>query len=352
MARLFILGLVSMLLIACSDTAIEEKEAVEDDVKEQVVETKTVEQYIEEFKDAVSYEALVAETEINVLNPVDVDGDSIPEMVLVVNEDILNGYVAVFKVENEDWVEMSREAYTSTTYIQLSFVDKLQYQDSPKEAFLVGVEEAGARNMYKGLNVFMYNETEKKIKQNIRFQIDPSQNESDLVTGNKLSFMNIEGKQITYEFQNGQFIDGEGKRFGTIIDDELAQLLGTTINDHYLTLYDTYEEAIDKISETPEQKQDSFGSNCSVYESFYICEDGVEGKIYSYYMTPLNEVTVEDLETYFGQPITISGWENLMDDRYTYSAEIFTPDSMYGMEFESDSPNAKLQLFSFTPKYE
>ena len=76
MARLFILGLVSMLLIACSDTAIEEKEAVEDDVKEQVVETKTVEQYIEEFKDAVSYEALVAETEINVLNPVDVDGEA------------------------------------------------------------------------------------------------------------------------------------------------------------------------------------------------------------------------------------------------------------------------------------
>ena len=339
MIRLVTLVVISILLVGCNNTEIEGK--VAQTVEEAVVETKTEEQYIEEFKIAMNYDVLVAETENSTLNAVDVDGDSISEIVLVANEDVFNAYVATFRLKNNKWIEMSRKAYTSTTYIQLSYVDKLQYQDSSKAAFVIGVEEAGAGSIYKDLNVFMYDEVGQKIKQIVRFPIDPEYNAIDVVKDNQLDFKDLEGNQINYEFQDGQFIDSTGQRLGAIVDEDLVQLLGTKVNDYYFMLNDSYEEAVEKVFETPELKQDSFGADCAFYDSFYIC-DGTE-VLYDYYITPLNEVSVAHLESYFKEPILIERWINQMEDGYLYTANINTPDAMYNMEFDSDSPNAKLK---------
>ena len=349
MIRLFLLALVSLLLVACSDVAREEKEG--ETIEEAVVEKKTEEQYIEEFKSVMSYDALVAETENSSLTPVDVDGDAIPEMVLIVNEDTFNAYVAMFKTENDEWIEIGRKAYTSNIYVQLSFVDKLQYQDSSKTAFVISDEIAGAGDLFKSLNVFMYDEAGQEIKRTVHFHIDPNYDAVDVVKDNQLNFKDLEGNEISYAFQDGQFVDNTGQRLGTIIDEELAQLLGTTINNHYLTLYDTYEEAVEKISETPELKEDSAGIMCANYPSFYFCEYSVEEGIAIYNMKPLHEVTAEQLEGYFGQPVIIYEWGDVENDGY-YFAEVSTSDSMYGLRFDSDSPQAKLELLSFAPIYE
>ena len=346
MARLLILGLVSLLLVACSDTAVEEKKAGnhEEAIKEEVANKKTPEQYIEEFKDAVNYDELVAKNENSELYPVDVDGDSIPEMVLIENKDIYNAYVTTFKLTNEEWGEVSKEAYSSITYIQLYFIDTLKYEDSSKAAFVVKVEEAGANNMYNGLNVFMYDEVEQKVKQTVRFQIEPTESEKGLVQENHMSFIDIEGNQINYEFQDGQLIDSDGKRFGAIIDDELAQLIGTTVNNYYLSPNDTYEEAIEKISETPELKKD-VEADCAFYDSFYIC-DGTN-VLTDFYITPLNDVTVEQLKPYFEEPIMLSDIGDYWEGVITVYDEYSTPVSMYVMKFDAASQKLTEMLVSF-----
>ena len=107
-----------------SRAAVEEREA--EIAEEAVVEKKIKEQYIEGFQRAMSYDALVAEIENSSLTPVNVDEDTIPEMGLIVNEDIFNTYVTTFKLKNDNWIEVGRKAYTSTIYVQLSFIDRLQ----------------------------------------------------------------------------------------------------------------------------------------------------------------------------------------------------------------------------------
>ena len=205
MKKLIRLSLLSLLLVACSDAAVEEKNV--DTVTEKAEEKKSVAQYVEEFKEFINYEGLVAETEDSSVTPVNLDGTSAPEMVLIVNDQIKRAYVATYKLKDDKWVEIGKKDYTSNTYINLSFVDKLQYESSSKADFVVGVEEAAATSVFKDLNIFMYDEDRKEVKHKVSFELGTDYNDVEVVKNNQFRFTDIEGNRIHYTFQDGQFID-------------------------------------------------------------------------------------------------------------------------------------------------
>lgn len=337
-----------MLLVACSDAKVDEKAADGETevIEATVVEVKTEAEYEADFKSAVGFDALVAGTENSSVNPVDIVGDTIPEMVLIVNGDVLNAYFSVYQLVDDEWIEMDRKTYTSMTYVQLSFEDQLRYEDSSKAAFVIDVDEAGAKYVFKNLDVYMYDGTQQKLKRAVSFGVDVEYNEMQLLKANQFSFKDISGNELNYTFKNGQFIDPQGKRLGEVIDEELAHMLGTTINSHYLTLGENFEELLDKISEKANIEQGVQGNDCAQFPTFYFCDTGVGMPVSIFDIMPTNEVTAKQLEGYFGEPLAIFPFGDVGTDGY-YFAEIYMDDRMYGMRFDSDSSDAKLELFSF-----
>ena len=341
MLRKTILILITLLLVACSNTIVNDNKIV----KENMTQTKEPKQYIEDFKNTITYEELIKEIDDINLTPVDLNGDSISEVVLVINEDTYNSSVTIYQLHKNDWIEISKEEYKSTIYNQLYFVEKLQYKNTPKEAFVVGIEEAGASKINREIEVFMYNETNSKMYPTVHFQVDQSIQFSDVVKNNKIKSFNNDG-EIIYKFNDGQFIDTEGNRLGEIIDKELAQLVGTTINNYYISDTDSYYTAVEKITEVRESEEYFAGGLCSFYNTFFICDGDHNGGIYNYYIIPKNEVSVSQLSSYFKVPIIINEWENLEESGTTYSAEISINNRTYQLEFDSNSENAKLTLMS------
>ena len=341
MVRLLMIGFLSVFLVACSETA-EDKNTLEE-ATEVAVEAKTDEQYVEGFKSAINYETLIAGTENSSVTPVDVDGDSIPEMVLIVNEQVNSAYIATYKWTNNQWTKVTKDIYTSPMYVQLSFEEMLHYEQTSKSAFVIGVEEAAAGDVFKDLDVFMFDDVSGQVNKKVSFQLDTQYNNVVVVKDNKFNFKNLDGIQIDYTFQDGQFIDHAGNRLGTLIEDDLADLIGTTINNYYLSLTDTYESAIAKISETADITADDFYDACAYYDTFSFCNTGEGMELSIIDLIPSKTVTASELEKYFGEPIIIIDSQNSPENLGYFFAEVMTESMMYGLEFDGTSTDAKLK---------
>lgn len=339
MIRLGMGLLLMILLVGCSDSETSESESAAVETPEEVVEVKTDAQYVEEFKSAINYETLIAGTENSSVTPVDVDGDAIPEMVLLVNEQINSVYMATYKWQDNEWVEVTKNVYESAMYVQLTFVEKLQYEQATKAAFVIGIDDAGAGNVFKSLDVYMFDEENAQVKKNVSFQLSTQYEDFNVVKDNTFSFESLEGEQIDYTFKDGELIDAKGNRFGALIDDELAALIGTTINDYYLSFTDTYDTALDKITEMADIRADAFFESCAYYDTFSFCNAGEGVGIFNIEILPTKKVTANELEAYFGEPIIII---DTPETAGNYFAEIVTENVMYGFEFDGPSADATL----------
>ena len=71
--------------------------------------------------------------------------------------------------------------------------------------------------------------------------------------------------------------------------------------------------------------------------------------MHAYYISPANEVTVDDLSSFFNQTLEVNEWEAMMSGGYSYTTEIMTESGMYNLEFDGDDPEALLEFISYIP---
>lgn len=353
---LYLLTLI-ILMVGCSNEdantkngsgEVANKNTQESQKEVQQIEKKTPEEYLEEFKKTTEYQEIKSE-DIAFNEVVDFEGDELPEIVLGVNSDVIQSEVLIFKLQNEVWEKASSFTYDTSLAIRLEQNVKFTYDDSVKEAFAFETVEAYANTMSSSVVILNYNNETATFEElaNIKLQSTDTLN---LSLGNNKFNVIGESDTLKYNFKNGELVDDEGKRIGLIIDDELAKLIGTTINNYFITYGDSYYTAQEKITEPLEQETYYEGGLCSFYSSFFICNSDHQGLIYAYYITPTNMVTVEDLSRFFNQSIDIIETENMIDDSGTfYSSEIVTDIGTYQLEFNGNSPQAELEMIIFIP---
>ena len=346
---------MGFLLVGCTDESPKDatEENVEKELAEEVVEKRTSEQYLAEFKATPVYQERIQGIEESFLDPVDFEGDEVPEMVLGTNDDITHSVVTIYKLENDQWIEYTAIKYESNMHVYLEPIGKLSYEDgSLKEALAFGRSEAQATSMSQSFSILNYNENNKKIEELVTIPLESTETYSESLEDNKLIINAEDGSTISYIFKNGTIVDEDGNRLGIIIDEDVANITGSTINDHYISLTDHYYNAKSKIKESLKMEEYYEGALCAVYETFYICDYYTEhGGMYAYYIMPKNKVTIEEMGTIFNEPLKIEKWENMMGDGYAYTAEVATESGIYSLEFDGELPDSVLESISYVPSF-
>jgi len=345
---------LSLLLAGCSNDETT-KEKTEEDVKKEQVgkvsEKKTREQYLAEFEGTPTYQESIEGKEGGFLEAVDFDGDEIPEMVHGVNEDATHSKVSIYKLEDEQWNQTTAFDYESGTHISLVPIGKLKYDNgSLKEALAFGRTEAQANSTSQGFSILNYNEHTQMVEELLNIPLQSSEIYSESLKENKITVYDQKGYTVNYIFKNGEVVDSNGKRLGLIIDEALAKITGTTINDYYLSLKDSYSTAKDKIKEPFKTEEYYEGALCSFYDTFFICDYHKDnGGMHAFYITPKKEVTVEEIAGAFNKELEIKEWENMMEGGYSYTAEVKTESGLYSLQFDGQSTDSILEFISYVP---
>lgn len=338
--------MLSFLLVGCTDD-----NAHEETVDEEVIEKKTVEQYVAEFEATPNYQKRIEGIEVHFLEPVDFEGDEVPEMVLGTDDALTTSNVTVFKLENDQWIQDTALHFESIVHISVEPIGKLTYEDGTlKEAFAFGRREAHATSMSESFSILNYNEDTQTIEEPVSIPLQSTEMYRASLEENKITVIAQNGSTVDYRFKNGEIVDQNGNRLGIIINEELAELVGTNINDYAISLVDSYYVAQSKIKEALLAEEYNEGAICSFYETFFICDYHKEnGGMHAYYITPKKEVKVVELTKIFNRTVDIEKWDNEMEGGYSYTAEVMTDSGMYNLQFNGESPDSVLEFIVYVP---
>lgn len=296
-----------------------------------------------DFESSIVYDERIQGMEVIFTEIVDFEGNEIPEIVIGTNDEgtATECSVTIYKIENDEWKEDMTFTYNSNTATFLDSFGKLTYDDgSLKEALAFSRFEAGASAMSQSFSILNYNEKTNAIEELINMPLESTDSLTwDLNKNTFTVTSSHDGTIFDYIFKNGHIIDSNGEAIGVIIDENLAELVGTSINNYFISLDDSYYVAKSKITEPLLDE--------SNYETFFICN--YEGGMHAYHITPANKVTVDDLSTFFNKTLEISEWENLMDGGYSYTAEVITESGMYQLEFNSNTALSLLESLTYIP---
>ena len=347
---IFSIFTLSFLLVGCTNDENKEEEAKKD-IVEEVAEKKTIEQYLAEFEASPLYQERIEGKLGGFLEAVDFEGDEVPEMVLVSEDDPTLSTVTIYTLENDQWTETVTFDYKSAMDIFLVPIGKLPYDDgTKKEALAFGRTEAQATSTSQGFSILDYNEDTQTIEELVNIPLQSSETYSVDLDENTITVYDEDGYAVNYIFKNGELVDNNGKRAGMIIDENLAEVTGTTINDYYLHVKDTYLAAKEKIQEPLKTEEYYEGAMCAFYDTFFICDYHKEnGGMHAFYITPKKEVTVEELSNALNQTLEIKEWENMMEGGYSYTAEVKTELGLYSLRFNGDSPDSALEFIAYVP---
>lgn len=346
---------ICLLLISCSNnennvekTEKNHKSEVEEAIEEKV-ENKTDEQYLSEFKLSDAYQNYTQDTEVVFTEVIDFEGDGVPEIALGTNNEQTECNVSIYKIDNSEWVEDVIFTYTSNIAIFLDPLGKLTYDNgSQKEALAFSWSEAGASSMSQSFSILNFNKDTNAIEELIRMPLESSESLAANLEKNTITVTSAYDETIMdYIFDNGEIVNSNGEAIGIIIDEELAKLVGTTINNYFISLDDSYYFAKEKVTEPLLDESHYEGGLCSYYETFFICN--YDGGMHAYHITPANRVTADELSNYFNQTIEISEWENLLEGGYSYTAEVTTDSGMYELEFNSNTSESEVESITYIP---
>lgn len=342
------LFLAAMFLVGCTD----EKEKVAEEVKgkEEKQIVKTPEQYMEEAQNTPLYKKIVENTQEHHVNVVDFEGDSIPEIIITTkNEDVKQATLVILKQEQNDWKETLRETFESNLYIELK-VGALSYENSTKQALTIEMIEALANTMGSTVKIYDLNEE----KQTIELTYDLMIGKNTMIKSAKETYTYEieENKDFEqYTFKDGVLFAPSGKRVDAIINEKLAQLTGTTINNYGVVEQDGYSTAKEKITEPIIEESYYLGGLCAFYNDFFICNSGIDGdeQISTVAITPKKSVTVEEIEKALAIPFTIEEYEDYMEGGIAYSTELQLEDGTYNFNFSDGSDQAILKEVYYSP---
>ena len=340
--------------MSCTDdesTNGNSEESNEKEIIEKVIEKKSAEQYLEEFENTPDYQESIQGTEVGFLEAVDFEGDEVPEMVQCSNVNQTHSKVTIYKLEKEKWIEVTAFEFESDMDISLGPIGKLTYEDGTlKEALAFSKMEALATSISRSISILDYNDDTQTIEELVTIPLQSKETYSESLEENKITVFAEDGYAVNYIFKNGELVDNEGNRLGMIIDEELSKLTGTTMNDYYISLTDSYSVAQGKIKESLKSEEYYEGAMCSFYETFFICDYHKEnGGMHAFYITPKNEVTVDETTSVFDQKLEVKEWENMMEGGYSYTAEVKTETGLYSLQFNGDSPDSVLEFIAYIP---
>lgn len=351
--KLFPILALGFLLMGCTNegsNAVNTEDKSEPEVIKEEVKQKTKEQYLTEFEATAVYQERTQGIDLSFTEVVDFEGDGVPEIVLGTNDDVTECMVTIYKLENDKWADVAF-TYNSNLAIYLEPIGRLAYDDGTlKEALAFSRTEAQASSMSQSFSILHYNGETNAIEELIRMPLESSDSLNSNLDVNTFTITKKDGSISNYIFKNGEIIDSNGDRMGMIIEDDLAKLVGTTINNYFIRLEDTYYFAKEKVTEPLINEDYLEGGLCSFYETFSICNDGSDkGEIYAYYIFPANEVTVDDVSSVFNQTLEVAEWENMMEGGYSYTAEVMTGSGMYNLEFSGKTPQSLLESIAYIP---